>query len=126
MSNKVTFDYSKASSFVSSEEVDLMKKLTMDAKELLVSKTGAGNDFLGWIDLPVDYDKEEFARIKKAATKIQSDSEVLLVIGIGGSYLGARAAIEFLRHSFYNAIDKDQRKTPEIYFKIRTTLSAHL
>ena len=129
MSNKVTFDYSKASSFVSSEEVDLMKKLTMDAKELLVSKTGAGNDFLGWIDLPVDYDKEEFARIKKAAAKIQSDSEVLLVIGIGGSYLGARAAIEFLRHSFYNAIDKDQRKTPEIYFvgnSISSTYIKHL
>ena len=89
MSSKVTFDYSKATSFVSENEVDLMKKITMDAKETLVSKTGAGNDFLGWIDLPVAYDKEEFARIKKAAAKIQSDSEVLLVIGIGGSYLGA-------------------------------------
>ncbi|MBO5485387.1 MAG: glucose-6-phosphate isomerase, partial [Eubacterium sp.] len=86
MGNKVTFDYSKAAPFVQDHEVDLMKKLTLDAKELLVSKTGAGNDFLGWIDLPVDYDKEEFARIKKAAAKIQSDSEVLLVIGIGGSY----------------------------------------
>ncbi len=72
----------------------------------MVEKTGAGNDFLGWIDLPVDYDKEEFARIQKAAAKIQSDSEVLLVIGIGGSYLGARAAIEFLRHSFYNRYPK--------------------
>ena len=82
-----------------------MKKLTLDAKETLVSKTGAGNDFLGWIDLPVDYDKEEFARIKAAAKKIQNDSDVLLVIGIGGSYLGARAAIEFLSHSFYNVPD---------------------
>ena len=63
-------------------------------------ETTVGNDFLGWIDLPVDYDKEEFDRIKKAAEKIQSDSEVLVVIGIGGSYLGARAAIEFLRHGF--------------------------
>ena len=116
MSTKVTFDYSKASQFVSDNEVELMKKLTLDAKEVLVSKSGAGNDFLGWIDLPVDYDKEEFARIKKAAAKIQSDSEVLLVIGIGGSYLGARAAIEFLRHSFYNCVDKSIRKTPEIYF----------
>ena len=116
MSTKVTFDYSKAASFVSEHEVELMKKLTLDAKEVLVSKTGAGNDFLGWIDLPVDYDKDEFARIKKAAAKIQSDSEVLLVIGIGGSYLGARAAIEFLRHSFYNCVDKSIRKTPEIYF----------
>ena len=94
-----------------------------------MSKTGAGNDFLGWIDLPVAYDKEEFARIKKAAAKIQSDSEVLLVIGIGGSYLGARAVIEFLRHSFYNLIDKSIRKTPEIYFvgnSISSTYIKHL
>ena len=98
----------------------------MGAKELLVSKTGPGNDFLGWIDLPVDYDKEEFARIKKAAAKIQSDSEVLLVIGIGGSYLGARAAIEFLRHGFYNMISKEQRKTPEIYFVGNSISSTYL
>lgn len=64
MSNKVTFDYSKAASFISGHEVEFMKKLALDAKEVLVSKTGAGNDFLGWIDLPVDYDKDEFARIK--------------------------------------------------------------
>ncbi|MBO5326216.1 MAG: glucose-6-phosphate isomerase, partial [Lachnospiraceae bacterium] len=87
MSKKVAFDYSKAAPFISANEMELMKKLTLDAKELLVSKTGAGNDFLGWINLPVDYDKEEFARIKKAAEKIQNDSEVLLVVGIGGSYL---------------------------------------
>ena len=126
MGNKVTFDYSKAAPFVQEHEVELMKKLTLDAKELLVSKTGAGNDFLGWIDLPVDYDKEEFARIKKAAAKIQSDSEVLLVIGIGGSYLGARAAIEFLRHGFYNMISKEQRKTPEIYFVGNSISSTYL
>lgn len=71
-------------------------------KKQLLDRNGAGNDFLGWLDLPVDYDKEEFTRIKKAAEKIQGDSEVLIVIGIGGSYLGARAAIEFLRHGFYN------------------------
>jgi glucose-6-phosphate isomerase len=127
--SKVTFDYSKASAFVGDNEVELMKKLALDAKEVLVSKTGAGNDFLGWIDLPVAYDKEEFARIKKAAAKIQSDSEVLLVIGIGGSYLGARAAIEFLRHSFYNVVDKSVRKTPEIYFvgnSISSTYIRHL
>lgn len=129
MSKKVTFDYSKAAPFISANEMDLMKKLALDAKELLVSKTGAGNDFLGWINLPVDYDKEEFARIKKAAEKIQSDSEVLLVVGIGGSYLGARAAIEFLRHSFYNVVDKSIRKTPEIYFvgnSISSTYLKHL
>ena len=126
MSTKVTFDRSKASSFIAEHEMENMKKQTMDAKELLVSKTGAGNDFLGWIDLPVAYDKEEFARIKKAAEKIQSDSDVLLVVGIGGSYLGARAAIEFLRHSFYNVVDKSIRKTPEIYFVGNSISSTYL
>ena len=116
MGNKVTFDYSKAAEVVRAEEVAAMKKMTETAKEVLVSKTGLGNDFLGWIDLPVDYDKEEFDRIKKAAKKIQEDSEVLLVIGIGGSYLGARAAIDFLNHPFYNNLSKENRKTPEIYY----------
>ncbi len=126
---KVTFDYSKTAQFISADEVNSMKKLALDAKETLVSKNGAGNDFLGWIDLPVNYDKEEFDRIKKAAKKIQGDSEVLLVIGIGGSYLGARAAIEFLRHNFYNMVDKSIRKTPEIYFvgnSISSTYVQHL
>ncbi len=113
---QVQFNYSKAESFIKPHEIDYMKKMAVDAKDLLLSREGAGNDFLGWIDLPVDYDKEEFARIKKAAEKIQSDSEVLVVIGIGGSYLGARAAIEFLRHNFYNSVSKEIRKTPEIYF----------
>ena len=126
MEQKITFDYSKASAFVSDHEVEYMKKLAMDAKELLVSKKGQGNDFLGWIDLPVQYDKEEFARIQKAAAKIQSDSEVLLVIGIGGSYLGARAAIEFLRHGFYNMVSKEVRKTPEIYFVGNSISSTYL
>jgi len=116
MSRDVALDYSKAAGFVSAEELDNMKAMVMCAKDTLVNKTGAGNDYLGWIDLPVDYDKEEFARIKKAAAKIQSDSDVLLVVGIGGSYLGARAAIEFLSHSFYNVLSKEDRKAPEIYF----------
>ena len=129
MGNKVTFDYSKAACFISEAEVASMKKIVASAKEELVSRTGAGNDFLGWIDLPVNYDKEEFVRIKKAAEKIQGDSEVLLVIGIGGSYLGARAAIEFLRHNFYNMVSKEVRKTPEIYFvgnNISSTYVKHL
>lgn len=113
---KVTFDYSKALSFISENEIKLMGKLAEDAKAQLLSKDGAGNDFLGWIDLPVDYDKKEFERIKKSADKIKNDSDILLVIGIGGSYLGARAAIEFLNHSFYNNLSKEKRKTPEIYF----------
>lgn len=124
--SKVTFDYSKAAPFIADHEVENIKKSVLEAKEVLVSKSGAGNDFLGWIDLPVDYDKEEFFRIRKAAEKIQSDSEVLLVIGIGGSYLGARAAIEFLRHSFYNIVDKSVRKTPEIYFCGNSISSTYL
>lgn len=126
---KVTFDYSKAAKFISENEVANMESIVAGAKETLVSRKGAGNDFLGWIDLPVDYDKEEFARIKEAAKKIQSDSDVLLVIGIGGSYLGARAAIEFLGHSFYNNLSKEQRKTPEIYYvgnSISSTYIKHL
>ncbi len=113
---KITYDYSKALGFISEEEIGLIRPQTEAAKELLLSKKGAGNDFLGWLDLPVDYDKDEFARIKKAAGKIREDSEVLLVVGIGGSYLGARAAIEFLKHNFFNSVSKDKRNAPEIYF----------
>ena len=113
---QVKFDYSKTAGYVHEHEVESMKALTESARKLLLSKSGAGNDYLGWIDLPVDYDKEEFARIKKAAEKIKSDSDVLVVIGIGGSYLGARAAIEFLGHNFFNSVSKDLRKSPEIYF----------
>ena len=112
--SKVTFDYSKACGFVQDHEMQYMSELAEQAK--LLARTGAGNDFLGWIDLPVDYDKDEFDRIKKAAEKIREDSEVLLVIGIGGSYLGARAAIEFLGHSFANVVSKEVRKSPEIYY----------
>lgn len=116
MVREVMFDDSKAAGFVKEEEINNLKSTVLCAKEVLLNKTGAGNDYLGWVDLPVDYDKEEFKRIKEAAAKIQKDSDVLLVVGIGGSYLGARAAIEFLSHSFYNLLPKDKRKTPEIYF----------
>ncbi|OPA76921.1 glucose-6-phosphate isomerase [Paenibacillus selenitireducens] len=129
MSRKIQFDYSKASAFVQQHEVDYLAEPIRLAHEQLHNKTGVGSDFLGWIDLPTAYDKEEFARIKKAAAQIQSDSEVLIVIGIGGSYLGARAAIEMLSHSFYNMLSKDQRKTPEIYFagnNISSTYVNHL
>lgn len=116
MANKVIFDYSKASSFIMQHEMEYMGSLALQAKDKLIAKSGAGNDFLGWIDLPVDYDKEEFGRIQKAAERIRLDSEVLLVIGIGGSYLGARAAIDFLGHSFANVVSKEVRKSPEIYY----------
>ena len=125
----VTFDAALASRFVNAAEIELIKGQTEAARAELLGREGAGKDFLGWIDLPVAYDKDEFARIKKAAAKIQSDSDVLIVIGIGGSYLGARAAIEFLRHSFYNNVSKEIRKTPEIYFaghSISATYVKHL
>ena len=123
---KITLDYSKTQGVVREHELENMKLLAEGAKKQLVEKTGAGSDFLGWVDLPENYDKEEFARIKKAAQKITSDSEVLLVIGIGGSYLGARAAIECLRHNFYNSVDKSVRKTPEIYFVGNNISSTYL
>lgn len=129
MDYNISFDYSNARFMVSDDNLKAMSKRVLDAKEVLVSRTGAGSDFLGWLDLPINYDKEEFARIKKAAAKIQSDSEILIVIGIGGSYLGARAAIEALRHSFYNVIPKEQRKTPQIFFagnNISSTYLEHL
>ena len=113
---KLNFSYQFAKKFFNENELKQIKPYVELANEVLTSKTGAGSDFLGWVDLPETYDKDEFARIKKAAEKIKNDSEVLVVIGIGGSYLGAKAAIEFLSHSFYNNLPKDKRKTPEIYF----------
>ena len=109
--------------FIAENEYEAIKPQVMCAHELLESRTGAGNDFLGWVDLPENYDKEEFARIKKAADKIKSDSDILIVIGIGGSYLGARAAIEFLCSQFYNAKKKD---TPDIYFVGNTISPSYL
>lgn len=129
MSKKINFDYTKALSFFSQTEIDYFAAPVKLAHEQLHNKSGAGSDYLGWIDLPTAYDKEEFARIQQAAKKIQSDSEVLIVIGIGGSYLGARAAIEALSHSFYNNLSKDKRKTPEVYFagnNISSTYITHL
>ncbi|HBE10602.1 MAG TPA: glucose-6-phosphate isomerase, partial [Lachnospiraceae bacterium] len=116
MSQKVSFDFSNAKFMASDSDVEAIRPRVLAAEKTLRERSGEGNDFLGWIDLPVNYDKEEFARIKLAAEKIKNDSDVLLVIGIGGSYLGARAVIEALRHSFYNVVDKSVRKTPEIYY----------
>ncbi len=89
MSRDIAIDYSKVLSFVTEQEIRNFKDIVLQAKSTLLDKSGIGNDYLGWVDLPENYDKEEFARIKKAAAKIGEDSEVLLVIGIGGSYLGA-------------------------------------
>lgn len=112
----IQFDYSKALSFFGKHELQQMQSHVEVSHNALHEGTGAGRDFLGWIDLPVNYDKEEFARILKAAEKIKNNSDVLLVIGIGGSYLGARAAIEMLNHSFYNVLPKEKRNTPQVIF----------
>lgn len=116
MAKKVAFDYSSALPFFSEHELDYLSAAVSAAHKTIHEKTGAGNDFIGWLDLPTDYDKEEFARIQKAAEKIKNDSDVLVVIGIGGSYLGARAAIQTLNHSFYNELPESDRKTPQIFF----------
>ena len=100
-------------SFIEPDEMAGIKAQVETAAKILTEKSGLGNDFLGWVELPTDYDKEEFARIKAAAKKIQSNSEALVVIGIGGSYLGARAAIELLKSPLYNNMKKD---TPDIYY----------
>ena len=100
-------------SFVQPHELTAIAPLVTAAHKTLESRSGLGNDFLGWVDLPESYDKEEFARIKAAAQRIKEKADVLIVIGIGGSYLGARAAIELLRSPFYNNLKKD---TPDIYF----------
>ncbi len=99
--------------YITDDEIKAMAPAVADAHQKIVDKSGEGSDFLGWVDLPVNYDKEEFDRIKKAADKIKADSKALIVIGIGGSYLGARAAIEFCTSQNYNLIKKD---TPNIYF----------
>ncbi|RCW66928.1 glucose-6-phosphate isomerase [Saliterribacillus persicus] len=112
----VRFEYDKALAFFGEHELAYLKEPVKLAHEAIHNQTGAGSDFLGWVDLPTNYDKEEFARIKKSAEKIKKDTDVLLVVGIGGSYLGARAAIEMLNHSFYNALNNDQRDTPQVFF----------
>ena len=116
MGKFLSFNYENAASFVAQHELDYATELVNVLHKRIHEQTGAGNDFLGWVDLPESYDKDEFARIQKAAAKIQSDSDVLLVIGIGGSYLGARAAIEALNNHFYNLQDKTTRKAPQIIF----------
>lgn len=123
---RVNLNYSKLAGFVSEEEIKNFKALTETARDTLVEKKGAGNDFLGWIDLPINYDRDEFDRIKKAAARIQSDSEVLVVVGIGGSYLGARAAIEFLTDSFYNTLTKEDRKYPQVFYAGNSISSKYL
>jgi len=122
----VKFDYSKALPFISKHELTHLHDVVKVSHQAIHEKTGAGKDFLGWVELPLNYDKEEFSRIQKSAEKIKSDSDILLVIGIGGSYLGARAAIEMLNHSFYNILTKEQRQTPQVIFTGQNISSVYM
>ena len=101
----ISFDYSNTLPFMQQSEVENLSEFVKVAHNMLHEKKGPGSDYLGWVTLPHDYDKEEFSRIKKAAERIRSNSDALIVIGIGGSYLGARAAIEALSHSFHNQMN---------------------
>lgn len=122
----ITLDFSKAQAWVKNEELANMAGQVKEAHHKLMGKTGAGSDFLGWVNLPNDYDKAEYARIKAAAEKIKSTADVLIVIGIGGSYLGAKAAIDLFTNSFYNVQEKGERKTPQIFFAGNSISSTYL
>lgn len=127
MNKGLKLDLSKVEPYVKIEqELNYMEVMVKGAHETLTNKTGAGNDFLGWLDLPVNYDKEEFDRIKKSAEKIKGNSEALIVIGIGGSYLGPRAAIEMLNSNFYNVLGNDKRNTPKVFFVGNNISSTYL
>lgn len=116
MYKQVRFDYSKALAFIEEHEIFNLAPQVRTAHEMLHNKTGAGREYAGWVDWPLNYDREEYNRIKQAAERIKADCDALVVIGIGGSYLGARSAIEMLGHAFHNQLPKGRRKAPEIYF----------
>lgn len=113
---QITLDYSSASHVLSQQEINSLEERVQICHDMLHNGTGLGNDYLGWLELPNNYDRDEFERMKDTAEKIRKESEVFLVVGIGGSYLGARAAIELLNHGFYNELPKNKRKGPKIYY----------
>ena len=119
----IKFNSSYAKDFLREDDLKGIEAQVAAAHKTIEDRSGLGNDFLGWVNLPVDYDKEEFARIKAAAAKIRQDTDILIVIGIGGSYLGARAAIEFLKGPYYNSI---RNGAPEIYFAGNSISGAYL
>ena len=126
MNRQIEFEHLNLSKWIPDEELKNFKSTVNHARDTLVKRDGAGNDFTGWLDHPVKYDKDEFERILKAAEEIRQNSDVLLVVGIGGSYLGARAAIEFLHHSFFNSLSDEKRKAPHIYFCGNSNSSKYL
>ena len=126
MKKVISLDIKNCAEFLRDHEVQQMQPAISMAHKLIHEGNGPGNDFLGWVDLPKNYDKEEFERIQKSAEKIKSHSDVLIVIGIGGSYLGARAAIELLTHSFHNNLPKEKRDGVEVYFAGNNISSTYL
>lgn len=124
--DKITLDYSQALNFINSKEINALQESVSQCHKMLHEGTGLGSDFLGWVDLPNNYDKTEFNRLKATAQRIRSQSEIFIVIGIGGSYLGSRAAIEMLNHTFYNELPKDKRKGPKVYFAGHNMSSTYL
>lgn len=116
MANKITFDYTQATNFVAQHELEYVAGQVQQAHDLLHDKKGAGSEYAGWLEWPQSHDKAEVARIKQVSTTIREKAEVFIVIGIGGSYMGARSAIELLNHHFYNQLPHDKRQGPEIYF----------
>ncbi|WP_374713483.1 glucose-6-phosphate isomerase [Symbiobacterium terraclitae] len=116
MNSSLRFDVSRAAAFVAPHEIEYQAAAVRAAHDLLHGRRGPGAEFTGWLDLPERYDREEFRRIQEAAARIRSDSDALVVIGIGGSYLGARATVEALGHAFHNLLPKDRRPGPQIFF----------
>ncbi len=112
--SKIKFDFENA--LIQKHEYEYLKPMATAAHHSLHSGTGAGNDYIGWVDYATHYDRAEFERIKAAAKKINEMADVLIVIGIGGSYLGAKTVIDALSHSFYNELPREKRKTVKIYF----------
>lgn len=113
---RITLDLGNIKEYVDEQEIQNLAPFVSVAHKMLHDKTGVGNDFLGWTDLPVNYNKKEFEKIKECAKKIRSDSDVFIVIGIGGSYLGSRAAIEMLTNTFYNNVSEKERKSPAVFY----------
>ncbi len=126
MSKILNLDLSKTMPYLKEHEITAMEPMVKEAHKMLNEKTGEGSEFLGWVDLPINYDKKEFIRIKQAAEKIRKDSQVLIVIGIGGSYLGARAIIEMLSNTFYNGLSEEKRNAPIIYYAGNNISSTYL
>ncbi|MBS4025332.1 MAG: glucose-6-phosphate isomerase, partial [Clostridia bacterium] len=126
LARQISFDYSGAMDFVAAWELDNLQPLVSQAHSLLHGQAGPGKEYTGWLDWPISYNREELKRVKDLAAKIRERAEVLVVIGIGGSYIGARSALELLGHSFYNQLPKEKRGGPEIYFAGHNMSSSYL